>query len=240
MNEKMVNTAIGTGTVCTWLHRRQEPLCLLFFAGWGMDARPFAPLGAGGVDVCMLGNYRYLEAPQLPELRHYEELVVLAWSFGVWIAAQVLPWPLQAQSRAVIALGGTLQPVDARLGLAPGQFQGMLAGLDEEKLHSFYQAMFDEPAHATTFLANRPQQNLAALRSELEFLYNASLQSRSSVDIFTHRIITGRDRIFSGRNQARAWGREDTHSLRTMSWPHFPFYQFHTWGEVLATLLPEL
>ena len=226
----------GASLVCTWLHRRREPVCLVFFAGWGMDARPFSPLAAGGVDVCMLSAYRRLELPQLAELHSYEEVVLVAWSFGVWMAAQLCPWPLRATCSEGIALGGTLQPVDARFGLAPEQFENMLASFDAEKLHSFYQAMFDEPAHAELFLANLPQRSLTELRAELAFLHAASVHTPTALDIFSHHVITGRDRIFSGRNQARAWGRQT--AACTMPWPHFPFYSFRSWGELLATLRP--
>ena len=227
----------GARLVCTWLHRHQEPVCLVFFAGWGMDARPFAPLAAGGVDVCMLSAYRRLELPHLAELNRYEEVILLAWSFGVWMAAQVCPWPLRAACSEMIALGGTLQPVDARLGLAPEQFEQMLADFTREKLHSFYQAMFDEPAHAGLFLANLPRRSLEELRAELAFLHEASAHATTGLDIFSHRVITGRDRIFSGRNQARAWGRGA--ASRTMPWPHFPFYSFASWGELLTALRPD-
>ena len=227
----------GTGAVCTWLHRRQEPVCLLFFAGWGMDAEPFTPLLAGGVDVCMLSHYQSLEPPQLAELHSYDEIILVAWSFGVWMAAQLCPWPLRAACSEVIALGGTLQPVDARFGLAPEQFENMLADFDQEKLHAFYRAMFDEPAHAELFLAHTPRRSLEDLRHELAFLHQGSVQAKTALDIFSHHVITGRDRIFSGRNQARAWGRQT--ECQTMAWPHFPFYHFETWGDFLAALRPD-
>ena len=227
----------GAGLVCTWLHRHQEPVCVVFFAGWGMDPRPFSPLVAGGVDVCMLSTYRRLELPQLAELHGYEEVVLLAWSFGVWMAAQVCPWPLRVACSEVIALGGTLQPVDARFGLAPEQFEHMLANFNTGKLRSFYQSMFDEPAHMELFLANLPQRSVEELRSELAFLHETSLHMPTALDIFSHHVITGRDRIFSGRNQARAWGRQAAASI--MPWPHFPFYSFSSWGELLKALRPD-
>lgn len=76
MNDKPAMT-------CTWLHRRRASVCVVFFAGWGMDARPFAPLSAGGVDVCMLSGYQKVEAPNMMQLHEYEEVVLLAWSFCV-------------------------------------------------------------------------------------------------------------------------------------------------------------
>ncbi len=233
----MVMAEDGIGAVCTWLHRHRQPHCLLLFAGWGMDARPFFPLQAGGVDVCMLSAYRPAASLQLPELQRYTSLVLVAWSFGVWVAARMCPWPLRAACSEVIALGGTLQPVDARCGLAPELFEQMLAEFDADKLRDFYRAMFDDPDHAELFLANQPRRDLEDVRHELAFLHEASQRSRRTPDIFGQHVVTGRDRIFSGRNQMRAWGRQP--ETRTMPWPHFPFYRFASWGEFLEALQRE-
>ena len=222
-----------TGMNHLWLHRRRTSLCLVFFAGWGMDAHPFAPLASGGVDVCLLSGYRDVVAPTLPELRDYDEVVVLAWSFGVWMAARVCGRPFQAACADMIALAGTLKPVDDRLGLAPERFDAILADFDESALAAFYQAMFDDPAHHALFLQHRPRRGLDSLEAELAFLRRVSLKAPAPPDIFSRRVVTGRDRIFSGRNQSRAWGRE---KARVLPWPHFPFYRFSTWAELLAAL----
>lgn len=222
---------------CTWLHRRRASVCVVFFAGWGMDARPFAPLSAGGVDVCMLSGYQKVEAPNMMQLHEYEEVVLLAWSFGVWMAAQVCTWQLRAGCSDMIALAGTLKPVDAQLGLAPEQFEAVLANFDETVLVKFYGSMFDEEAHSALFLKNRPRRELADLKRELAFLHRESLAAPVALDMFTQHIVTSRDRIFPGRNQTRSWGREN---VRVLQWPHFPFYHFATWGELLAALRADV
>ncbi len=221
---------------CTWLHRHGSPVCVVFFAGWGMDSRPFAPLAAGGVDVCMLSQYRNTWPLTLPELQTYEDVILVAWSFGVWMATQVCTWPLRALCSEMIALGGTLKPVDERQGLAPQQFEAVLADFDENRLVAFYRTMFDEEDEAACFLRNRPHRTLADLREELVFLHQASRDAPVALDMFSHHVVTSRDRIFAGRNQLRAWGKESTH---TVPWPHFPFYRFTSWGELLNALLAD-
>ena len=216
-----------------WLHRQGAERCLLFFAGWGMDARPFAPLASGGVDALMIHSYRGLELPELASLRDYAEVTLLAWSFGVWVAARTADAELLGRCRERIALGGTLHPVDEKRGLSPDRFAAVLADFDEARLAEFYAAMFDDPAHLALFRANRPDRPLPDLRAELAFLHDASLSAPEPSDIFTRRIVTARDRIFSGRNQFRAWGRE---GVRGEPWPHFPFYRFGSWGELIDAL----
>ena len=44
----------------------------------------------------MLSGYQKVEAPNMMQLHEYEEVVLLAWSFGVWMAAQVCTWQLRA------------------------------------------------------------------------------------------------------------------------------------------------
>lgn len=218
-----------------WLHRRGAARCLLFFSGWGMDAAPFAPLAAGGVDVLMVHDYRGLKLPDLAELRDYAEVTLLAWSFGVWMAARTADAELLALCPERVALGGTLHPVDARLGLAPEQFAAILADFSEAHLADFYAAMFDDPAHQALFQAHRPDRDPSDLRAELAFLHDASLAAPAPPDIFTRRIVTARDRVFAGRNQVRAWGRD---AARSEPWPHFPFYRFGSWGELTAAVAP--
>ena len=59
---------------------------------------------------------------------------------------------------------------------------------------------------------------------------DAFLSSGPGRDIYTQKIITSRDRIFSGRNQMRAWGKG---SGMVHNWPHFPFFFLTDWRDLL-------
>lgn len=82
---------------------------IVIFAGWGMDARPFAGLTRPGYDIAVVWDYR--EAGLDPTLAAgYDEVCVLAWSMGV-MAAQMCNDALGPNVTARIAVGGTPCPV---------------------------------------------------------------------------------------------------------------------------------
>ena len=56
---------------------------ILLFAGWSMSARPFAGLTMPGYDIAVAWDYRDMSAPWLKTISDYEEIVLVAWSFGV-------------------------------------------------------------------------------------------------------------------------------------------------------------
>jgi biotin synthesis protein BioG len=214
----------------TWLHRKNKQECIVFFSGWGMDATPFRCLAATDHDVCMVYDYRHLHFLDCTEFSGYARVHLVAWSMGVWVAAYLLA-EQTAFFASRIALAGTLHPIDQQRGLPPDAFAAMIAEFDQQVLEVFYQSMFDREEELARFLVNRPQRQLGALREEMIAFQEAVSHYGPSADIFTHRIISSRDRVFPGRNQLRAWGKGNCTST---PWPHFPFYGFRDWQEIVC------
>ena len=212
-----------------WLHQNKESECLLFFNGWGMDPEPFRTLPAEGRDVLMLYDYRVLEPVSLENLVGYERLHLLAWSMGVWVAGHLLV-DLAKRFVSRIALGGTLRPIDGQRGIPPERYQALVEAFDQQTLDGFHRSMFDDQADCRRFLNHRPKRGIPELAEELESFRAAVDRHGPAEDIYTHTIITSRDRIFSGRNQLRAWGKSKS---RVMNWSHFPFYACTDWGDLL-------
>ncbi|MGI6656678.1 MAG: pimeloyl-ACP methyl esterase BioG family protein [Desulfobulbus sp.] len=208
-----------------WLRRDGCPECLVFFSGWGMDPAPFVPLELPECDLLFICDYRTLQpfSPQL--LSGYRRCRLLAWSMGVWVAAHLLADRADLFS-ARTALGGTLQPLDARLGLPPAAYEAMLADFGPPVLDAFYRSMFDSETELATFLAHRPGRSMEALRDEMLAFRNAVRSQPPPADCYTRHLVTSRDQVFPGRNQIRAWGKERCTLVR---WPHFPFYQCGGW-----------
>jgi len=213
-----------------WLHRHQHRECLLFFSGWGMDPTPFRDLAAADLDCCMVFDYRELQPVDFDVLAGYERLHLVAWSMGVWMAGHLLADQADLFASAT-ALGGTLLPVDRQRGIPPDSYAAMLDRFGPAVLAAFHRDMFDDQDHLTRFLAQRPQRTLADLRDEMAANRDAFLRSGPGRDIYSRVLITSRDRIFSGRNQGRAWGK-GRGTLTT--WPHFPFYHLADWRELLT------
>jgi biotin synthesis protein BioG len=212
-----------------WLHRHNHRECILFFTGWGMDPAPFRFLPAAEHDLCMFSDYRELHQVDLVAFTGYQRLHLVAWSMGVWVAARLLADQAAAFASAT-AIGGTLTPVDGQRGIPPESYADMLDHFSQEVLDAFYRNMFDDEDQLARFLANRPQRALPELRNEMTAFRDAYHRSGPGRDLYSHKIITSRDRIFSGRNQMRAWGK----GCGTVhNWPHFPFFLLNDWRELL-------
>lgn len=214
-----------------WLHRSKHRECILFLAGWGMDPTPFQALPAGDCDLYMVYDYRQLAPISLEPFADYERLHLIAWSMGVWVAARLLA-DQAASFASCTAIGGTLTPVDKQRGIPPEIYAAMASNFDQEILASFYRNMFDSEELLALFLANRPQRDLLELQDEMVAFNNFLVLHGPGKDLFTQKIITSRDRIFSGRNQMRAWGKGNGIVL---NWPHFPFSLLASWRELLPS-----
>jgi len=213
-----------------WLRQNQSSQCLLFFGGWGMDPAPFQEVPSSGHDLVMVYDYRELAPFDWTPFVSYEQVHLIGWSMGVWVAAHLLK-KHQARFASLTALGGTLSPIDDKKGIPAPSYGAMLAGFNAEVLAQFYGNMFDDKEQLTRFLAHKPQRTLEELGQEMAAFQQAFNQFGKEKDIYTRKIITSRDRIFSGRNQMRSWGKGKG---LVRNWPHFPFFLINDWAELLT------
>lgn len=217
-----------------WLNRENNPDCILFMAGWGMGPEPFQDMAAGPVDLIMVYDYRSLEDCDLFSLLPENtkcRIHLLAWSMGIWVAGRLLKnFCFTSTFSSTTAISGTCRPIDDRYGIPCQLFDEMIHDFSPEVLNDFYSAMFDSTEHADQFLNHPPNRPLERLKEELVSLHAACRVMPEVPDIFHRRIVTTRDRIFPPRNQIRSWGRDNCESIAL---PHFPFYQWSSWAELL-------
>ena len=220
-----------------WLHREGNPDCILFMAGWGMSPEPFQALAAGSVDVLMVYDYRELDDRELcDQLRSNKNCRwhLLAWSMGVWVSAQMLQNSTFSVSfSSATAISGTCMPIDDKYGIPCRIFDAIIDQFSSAGLIDFYSSMFDSKEQEKQFLNHAPNRPAEELKQELIRLREAYKQLPKPPDIFHRRVVTSRDRIFSPRNQIRAWGRKN---CDTVTLPHFLFYQWPDWAGVLNAL----
>jgi len=207
-----------------WLKRGNGD-CLLFMAGWGMGPEPFQEIDFGSANVLLLYDYRNLDDNVFSGLPTGKPLHLLAWSMGVWAAAWLAkhgPLFSTLHFSTATAIGGTLKPIDDQYGIPAHAFAAMLEGFSLTRAEDFYRSMFDSETEAQHFLTRRPQRPWQELREELHCLYESCRSISAPLpDIYSRRIVNQRDRIFSARNQLRAWGRERCEILPL---PHCPFF----------------
>lgn len=188
-----------------FLQRAGQGKLLLFFHGWSMDETVLAPAGfPADYDILCCYDYRELSVPE--GLEGYQERILVAWSLGVWAAAQCR---LPRFDRA-IAVNGTLRPVSAEYGIDPAIFSGTAANwLDPAARRAFYRRTGGaEPAR-------EPEEQ----RGELLELERQITSTPVPEDCYDLALTGLRDRIFPAARQQAFWGDK----ARATDWPHaFP------------------
>lgn len=202
---------------------------ILIFLGWGVDARAFSGLRKPGYDIVCIHGYGSLGAAgcwdRLALLgREYEEVVVVAWSFGVRAAADFMTSAAQSiPLTRRIAVNGTPAHIDDSLGIPEAIFAGTLANLDERNIRKFRRRMFSSASDFAAFDSAAPlTRSVESLRDELR-LFGSLPPQAGGVKLFDHAIVGGRDAIFPPDNQMRCWEGSDVEFISEM--PHFPDFE---------------
>jgi biotin synthesis protein BioG len=211
---------------------------LLFFAGWGMDGAPFAAYRPAGRDFMVC--YDYSDASfDASLIAGYDEVDVVGWSMGVWMAARSLSLAGIAVKSA-IAINGTMFPVDAERGIAPEIFHGTLDGISDATLMKFRRRMCGGAAGYKSFMETAPQRSLESLRTELDVigkLYEGAATSAEGGDSPFHwdeAVIGDSDAIFPTAAQQRAWSERDVKQT-LVSAPHYKEEIFRHYLEEIWT-----
>ena len=199
-----------------FLRRCGSPTLELFFAGWGMDSRPFAWAADSphtvGCDFAVCYDYTglNLRGAELADIemggvdiRGYSDVRVRAWSLGVYAASVVLPG-LNCNVSTAVAINGTLWPVDDELGIPHAVYDATAANLSAESLERFNRRMCG--AHRAVFEARRPLRTVDSLRAELLHIREcAADRGRAQFTGWTKAVLSSRDKIFPIANMRRAW-----------------------------------
>jgi len=223
----------------TWIKQEGHQSVLLFFNGWGMDEKIARYLSNNSSDDCPYdilhcNDYRDTILPEEVhnQLKNYEQRIVIAWSFGVWVANQV---GLSNVTKA-IALNGTLSPINTFKGIAPPIFQATLDNYDEHNRERFMRRICGGNRGYKAFEPMAPERTVLDQKRELIALQKQVLSGYRNDRswCYQHVIIGGKDLIFTDTAQQRAW--PDTRQTLINDMPHLPFYEFNSWQEILSCL----
>lgn len=189
----------------------------LFFAGWGMDGMPFASMILSGRSTVVTFDYTSAVDPEGEELarvvrRDYDDICVIAWSFGVFYCDRWLRLHSSVPVTFAIAVNGTQWPVDSKRGINPAIYKATLEQLSEESLRKFRLRMCGSRDAFTDFMAVRPARQLDSLRDELCRIQDlAPVEEDTLPDlkvqhmIWDHVFISEYDRIIPAEAQKEAW-----------------------------------
>lgn len=212
-----------------WLEQNNRSTCILFLAGWGMDAAPFRTTFVEGHDLLVAYDYRQVEPSFIiQQIEKYDTVHLIAWSMGVWIAGTFFS-AYQNLFESITAINGTLKPIDDQCGIPAQIFDDMISNFSADILKQFYQDMFDKQTHAERFLNSRPERAHDSILAELRSLRNMYDELGPGDDIFSCKIVGTRDRIFPARSQQRSWGKENCERIKAS---HFPFYEWSSWDSI--------
>lgn len=211
-----------------WLTKNNTDQVLVFFNGWGMDERTF-PCLEEVTDTVMCWDYRVLDSGGIPSFSGYKKINVVAWSMGVWAAANVLPeWGVHPD--CLVAFNGTERPVDNRWGIPLPVYLLTERRMDEKGRDKFFSRMFTCPEEREKFFYNPPGRKLEEQIRELEAIRRQSEIYRNTLK-WDKTFISEKDLIFPVENQKNWWQERGvlTESLPTA---HYPFYAFRSWKDI--------
>lgn len=202
-----------------WLTRIGTPDLVLVFGGWALGAAPFAGL-TGDTDVLLVDSYTDLDTP-LPELAAYDQISLLAFSFGVASAGHWLAHSGVKPAR-LVAVSGTLYPADTTRGIAPEMIQATADGLQDTSFAKF--------CRRAGLTAPAPALDIPAARDELHAIAERGPAPACNFD----RIwIPSRDRIIPTQAQVAAWA-DQPDRIRRIPGNHVPFAAGQSWQEWLT------
>ena len=225
----------------TWLHKKGKKKLILFFSGWGVDTTPFSMIDCHEYDLLFFDDYAKpdisLTLEELNEYKtYYDQIVVVGWSMGVWMANKVLS-SYDKYFKSIIAINGTLCPINPELGIDPMWFRETLNTLDNEVMLKFYHRMCRSEKIYTLFSENRPKRSLSNLKDELRYFYHNAddLPVTTGGDFYTDALISSKDFVFPKKKQTQYWESKTARIYNHIGFHHI-FYDFDSWDDIIETI----
>jgi len=196
----------------------------LLFLGWGMDWHVVSGLSHSGSDLAVVYDYRSLCGEEISVLiARYEEVNVVAWSFGVYAASRVLA-PFGNRIGRRVAVNGTMIPVNDNFGIPRAIFDGTLANFCERSLRRFYRRMCTSATQFAEFCKCSPQRQVSELAEELACFDNYVDGCPRAHFRWDFAVVGKADAIFPPEAQSVAWCGENT-AVEEVDCGHLPDFQ---------------
>lgn len=199
----------------------QTEVLELIFAGWGMDYNLFIK-EKGENDLCICYDYTDLTFDS-SVLKTYKEIRLIAWSFGVWVAATILSHQNLPISRS-IAINGTLFPVNEEKGISPTIFTGTLRGLSSKTIEKFNRRMCGTKENKLLFDSNSTERTFESIEGELRALSMHFNNYPIPAFQYNTAVIGDRDLIFLPEKQLEGWKNQSVHLLKEPNMFHYPVH----------------
>lgn len=207
---------------------------LLFFNGWAMTPASIEHIAIPeGFDLLVIGDYRNDDFSF--DFSPYQEVVLLAWSMGVWAAQRLaLQQKLPPLVKAIAIAGTPLQRSD-EYGIPNAIFDATLASLNEENRERFNRRMCGGKrlVHLFNSLVQRPTEEI---REELERVQHVGQTEDTSVvevtSFWTRAHVPLKDRIVPPEHQIAYWNRVGVEVEIHPEEDHYLFHKINSWSEL--------
>lgn len=191
-----------------FLKRQGSGTLVIFFAGWGMDMKPFLDYGDADHDIMICYDYSDMSFDS-GMICGYDRYFVMGWSMGVWAATAIMQRGQLPSISDAVAVNGTPTPVDDSFGIPEKIFSGTLESLSDATLVKFRRRMCGDAAGFSFFMDRAPERTVDDLRNELAAIGRMSSETGLSADdakaIWKRAVICKGDRIFPPQNQTGFW-----------------------------------
>lgn len=194
-------------------HSPERPL-VLFFLGYAFRPESIAHLASKNYDLFAVYDYRSNEFD--PSLLKDREVILVAWSMGVWAANKALK---NVPLKQAIAVNGTPFGIHETFGIPPRTFKRTIDRFDFEL---FKKWCFLSDASKVNFpFAENPKEELCAL-------YEASAEPVEENIRWDKAIVSKKDLVFPPAASACF-----KCPVKTLAAPHYPFYRLSSLEEIL-------
>lgn len=216
----------------TWLAHGGARRLLVFFNGWGMDEQVVAGVDPPpACDLLEVHDYSERGGDALERvLAGYPSFSLVAWSLGVWAAAEVFAG-LRRVPETAVAVNGTCRPIDEACGIPPRLFRATVAGYTAASRDAFVRRMCGNPAALATYSSRSSRREPADQAAELRAVEAGVAATPAPPSIYSLAIIGRGDRIMPPESQRRGWGAAT--AVRVLPIPHYPFHDLRSWEEIL-------
>lgn len=201
---------------------------LLFFAGWSASPELFSRLETDAdTDLWICYDYRDLSFKE--DLSVYQEIRLVAWSLGVWVASYLFERNTIPFVSAT-AINGTPCPIHNETGIPEAIFEGTLQNITEEGMHRFNRRMCGNREILQQY-EQCPARPISEIREELLALYQYIKEIGAlSPTFWTEVLLSKADRIFPADNLRNYW--QGYCAVTEIEAPHYPFYLWNQWNEI--------
>ena len=208
----------------TKLYDHQGEHLIVYFAGWGTPLDAVAHLILP-TNHNLLICYDYQDLKLDFDFSTYQQIRVVAWSMGVWVAERVLQG-ITLQSAT--AVNGTGLPCDDCFGIPYAIFKGTLDNLTENTRSKFERRICGDKVSFERYqqFSARPFNEI---HQELTVLF-AMIQKDKRTDLihWTNAWISSRDKIFMPANQHQYWASRC--AVQEIEGEHYVFSRFTHWS----------